>query len=350
MQAIYGYDPAKWRLGTLCIHGHAWPGTQQSLRRIGGYKCAGCGTTSQSWLAGFIIGVEDGELPHGTKLSKPCKRHGHTYLDTGWCLRKGGQCVECTKGRRKREALNPDVIERRNFRARAWARRNAQQINARRCERLRDCLELRQRRNETHRRSRARLIARGLSSRSGASRKVIWLTELDRAIRDAGRFPTVIKLVDTEQRQYWRQHPERHRLEFNRIRKYEWRLKYLTNSDFRHASRERARRRHAQMYGNHVVHVTSPQVKQRFAEFNQSCAYCGCTGDLHQDHFLPISKGGTHVLSNIIPACQTCNFSKRDHDPETWYRPKSFFSEKRWRIILTVTGKRKGAIGQLALI
>ena len=347
MQAIYGYDPAKWRLGTLCKHGHAWPGTQQSLRRNGGYECAGCGTTSQFWLAGFIIGVEGGELPHGTKLSKPCKKHGHTYLDTGWCLRKGSKCVVCEperiRLRHELERTDPDLKARKRARDRARERRCKVQIKAQRCEREMVNPELRQRRIDAKRAARAAEGAKPLL-------ELRHECAYHRAIKAAGRHPSVAQLVMDEQRRYWREHPEEHRLEVNRIKKHEWRLKYLTNSNFRQINREKARRRKAQMYGNHVVHVTSPQVRQRFAEFNQLCAYCGCTGDLHQDHFLPISKGGTHVLSNIIPACQTCNFSKRDHDPETWYRAKSFFSEKRWRIILTVTGKRKGAIGQLALI
>lgn len=280
MKAIYGFDPSKWKLGTLCIHGHAWPGTQQSLRRIGiTPTCAGCGTTSQHWLAGFIVGVEGGDLPSGTKLSKPCKR-GHTYLDTDWCLRKGGHCVECDKTRRQREALKLDIVERRQARSLAWARRNAQHINSRRRERLAACDELRQRKNQ--------------------------------------------------RRRVWRQaNPEKEA----------------------RSSRARQHRRRARLaLANGFMSVSSRDIQLRFDEFNSRCAYCGADCSPTLDHFIPIASGGRHVLSNLLPACATCNLSKSARNPETWYRAQPFFTEQRWRMILTVLGKRRVPVGQLALV
>lgn len=48
--------------------------------------------------------------------------------------------------------------------------------------------------------------------------------------------------------------------------------------------------------------------------FNNSCAYCGATEKLSKDHVIPISKGGHNCISNIVPACRTCNSSKQDRD------------------------------------
>lgn len=162
--------------------------------------------------------------------------------------------------------------------------------------------------------------------------------------------PTVAELVMAEQRRYWREHPDDQRIELNRCKRHEWQLRYLTQPELRRATREKSKRRKAGLRGNHVIHVTASQIKQRFAEFNDACCYCGARGDLHQEHFLPISKGGTHVLSNILPACQPCNYSKRDHDPEAWYKAQPFFTEQRWRRILSAMGKRPATVGQLALI
>lgn len=356
MKAIYGYDPAKWRLGTLCKHGHAWPGTQQSLRRIPSAKhpsvaaCAGCTITTAFWLARFITGVEGGELPPGTKLVKPCKR-GHTYLDTGWCLQKAGKCVECVKGRRQREALNPELVERRRARSRAWEQRNSERINARRRERLQECPELYQRRLDGGRRRRERLIAQGLSTRYGTPRKVTWSTLVQRAIRSAGRCPTVAQLVATEQRRYWREHPDEHRVYRAQRTRELWRWKYMMSPSLRRYHHEKSRRRKALERGNHVVRVTSAQIRERFKQFDHCCAYCGTApSELQTEHFLPISKGGTHVLSNILPACQTCNYSKRALDPETWYRSQPFFTEQRWRMILNVLGRHRGPVQQLSLV
>lgn len=47
------------------------------------------------------------------------------------------------------------------------------------------------------------------------------------------------------------------------------------------------------------------------------CAYCGkkCPfRELTQDHITPLSKGGSHTLANIVPACGSCNSKKKDRD------------------------------------
>ncbi|MGH2534073.1 MAG: HNH endonuclease [Thermomicrobiales bacterium] len=40
------------------------------------------------------------------------------------------------------------------------------------------------------------------------------------------------------------------------------------------------------------------------------CAYCGVDGKLTMDHGVSLSKGGRHTISNIVPACQSCNSRK----------------------------------------
>lgn len=59
--------------------------------------------------------------------------------------------------------------------------------------------------------------------------------------------------------------------------------------------------------------------------FNGACAYCGRGVSLfdrhkvlHQEHHIPLSKGGGYTSDNIVPACQSCNFSKSDCDPAEW--------------------------------
>ncbi|AXV15090.1 hypothetical protein CYG48_04875 [Neorhizobium sp. SOG26] len=47
------------------------------------------------------------------------------------------------------------------------------------------------------------------------------------------------------------------------------------------------------------------------------CFYCGGAAKA-VDHFQPITKGGSDRLENLVPACSSCNNSKRDLTLEQW--------------------------------
>jgi 5-methylcytosine-specific restriction endonuclease McrA len=40
------------------------------------------------------------------------------------------------------------------------------------------------------------------------------------------------------------------------------------------------------------------------------CAYCGGPGPLEADHRLPLARGGSNFIDNILPACRGCNGRK----------------------------------------
>jgi 5-methylcytosine-specific restriction endonuclease McrA len=42
-----------------------------------------------------------------------------------------------------------------------------------------------------------------------------------------------------------------------------------------------------------------------------TCQWCGAHGTT-ADHILPVSKGGTDELENLVCACKKCNFSRQD--------------------------------------
>jgi 5-methylcytosine-specific restriction endonuclease McrA len=54
--------------------------------------------------------------------------------------------------------------------------------------------------------------------------------------------------------------------------------------------------------------------QERLAE---GCAYCDAPA-IGLDHFIPVSKGGESTPGNLVPACKSCNSSKRDQDPALW--------------------------------
>ena len=64
--------------------------------------------------------------------------------------------------------------------------------------------------------------------------------------------------------------------------------------------------------------------------FNHCCAYCGKPSKrLTQEHFIPVSRNGEYTKHNIIPACLSCNSSKRDKPFEEWYPEQPFYSKER---------------------
>lgn len=59
--------------------------------------------------------------------------------------------------------------------------------------------------------------------------------------------------------------------------------------------------------------------------FHGGCAYCGRSDvAMTRDHVIPVSRGGTDVISNILPACKSCNSSKSNIDLEVFLTRKGF--------------------------
>jgi 5-methylcytosine-specific restriction endonuclease McrA len=46
------------------------------------------------------------------------------------------------------------------------------------------------------------------------------------------------------------------------------------------------------------------------ARYSGRCAYCGAQGPLQQDHRIPLARGGSNGIENILPACGRCNRRK----------------------------------------
>lgn len=53
------------------------------------------------------------------------------------------------------------------------------------------------------------------------------------------------------------------------------------------------------------------------------CAYCGESGGAPQrDCVLALSRGGRYTLTNVVPACRSCNASKCNDEVTAWMRRK----------------------------
>lgn len=61
--------------------------------------------------------------------------------------------------------------------------------------------------------------------------------------------------------------------------------------------------------------LTSSEWQQILVRYGNRCVYCGSHERLTMDHYIPVSKGGTHTKENVVPACLDCNRHKNARDP-----------------------------------
>lgn len=82
-------------------------------------------------------------------------------------------------------------------------------------------------------------------------------------------------------------------------------------SRYRDVDRARRARREAAVRSAATADFTAEDLMFRLSMF-AGCWICGCdlSEGLHIDHVKPLSKGGAHMLSNLRPACPTCNIRK----------------------------------------
>ena len=81
-----------------------------------------------------------------------------------------------------------------------------------------------------------------------------------------------------------------------------------------------AHRRRAKILSVSDGTVTVQAIQEMFLEFRH-CPYCGI--DLipcnrHLDHKNPLSRGGLHTITNLIPCCKACNHKKSSKPYEKW--------------------------------
>ena len=73
--------------------------------------------------------------------------------------------------------------------------------------------------------------------------------------------------------------------------------------------------RKARLKGAPIVDFTSDQWAALKQQYDFRCAYCGERKELTQDHVVPLSQGGAHTMTNIVPACGSCNSRKSARTP-----------------------------------
>lgn len=92
----------------------------------------------------------------------------------------------------------------------------------------------------------------------------------------------------------------------------ERRVRYASDAGFRHRCKQSAYQR------KRSVDAVPPE-GERFLlmMFDGLCAYCSEPAD-SWDHITPVVCGGRTTPGNMVPACRSCNSSKKDADVWDW--------------------------------
>jgi len=103
----------------------------------------------------------------------------------------------------------------------------------------------------------------------------------------------------------------------NRGRFNEARNRRMQTAKGRAARTERNQRRRARIMGNGYEAIPAAEWSAKLAAYGGRCAYCGDSAT-ERDHLVPLARGGTHTLDNLVPACGPCNRKKGDQLVSEW--------------------------------
>lgn len=108
-----------------------------------------------------------------------------------------------------------------------------------------------------------------------------------------------------QDRKYYAEHPEE-RKAYDALPKSRVRAR-------QNAKNQKAKRKLAKGATHHPI--TAAGWFQIKADYAYRCAYCDAPETpekpLTQDHVVPLKKGGSHTVDNIVPACGECNTTKQ---------------------------------------
>ena len=98
------------------------------------------------------------------------------------------------------------------------------------------------------------------------------------------------------------------------------RIQYIRENQQRRSAKYREwRRKNPARASNHRLSRRNREATGALTERDWSrvlarslgrCFYCGDESKLTMDHVVPLCRGGTHTIGNVVPACGPCNFRK----------------------------------------
>lgn len=110
-------------------------------------------------------------------------------------------------------------------------------------------------------------------------------------------------------------------------RQHDWYVKNIDSIKIRTALYKKEHPDQYQMYSNRRLARKKSFIIDIFTIqdiidlYGCQCIYCG--GSFEEiDHYVPLSKGGSHTLDNVRPSCEHCNLTKSNKLPEEFLKYK----------------------------
>lgn len=211
----------------------------------------------------------------------------------------------------ERYARDPEYANKCKSRARAWRQENAQYLKDKRLAN----------RNETIAKKRLRY-----KQNQQAERK----SSLERYYADRERAKERHRRWRLKNIEYVKLRAREHRIRSKEYISAKIRAWNRANKDLKAHYQNARRLKTVANGGSHTI----KQWQDLVSQFLFRCAYCG-RGDLtlSRDHKIPVSRGGTDDIGNIIPSCRPCNSSKGDMTAD------EFLGSTRFAARLAAVGK-----------
>jgi hypothetical protein len=114
-------------------------------------------------------------------------------------------------------------------------------------------------------------------------------------------------------------------------------------------------KRRARLNAFDCTDVTDDAMQEKLLAQNYQCHWCDTPFDIHpphQDHIHPISRGGPHMLNNLVWACRSCNSQKGNLLLHEWFakpkcRARKFVSATLYPILSRLPPLRSHYFGML---
>ena len=219
----------------------------------------------------ILAGLESGKY----RLGKLCPK-SHEWESTGMSVRykSNNACCTCSKNPPKRivsEAKRAERKEKDKLKYASDPVYKQQKIEASRLARIRHKDEINRRQRESY--------------KSDPDRYLKSRVDYNNRNRD---------LINQKSREYNKIHSKQ-KMENNRARR-------------------------AKVRQNHHAPYSACDLAEKMAVLGDCCLYCQSKDFLTIDHIIPIAKGGSDCLGNIVYACKRCNSSKCDSDVIKWFK------------------------------